>query len=71
MESVMAGAVVVETALLSILMALWISWLGLRGLFQLMPGTNRTPETARVGNTQENRSGVARETDAQMLVNHS
>ena len=39
METFMNGAMVVEATLLSILLALWITWLGLRGLFRLMPAT--------------------------------
>ena len=38
MEAFMNGAVLIETTLLSILLALWVAWLGLRGLFRLMPG---------------------------------
>ena len=37
METFMSGAMVVEGALLSFLLALWMTWMGLRGLFRLMP----------------------------------
>ena len=37
METFMNGAMVIEGALLSFLLALWMTWLGLRGLFRLMP----------------------------------
>jgi hypothetical protein len=37
METLMNGATVVEGALMSLLLALWITWLALRGLFGLMP----------------------------------
>jgi hypothetical protein len=39
METFMSGAMVIEAALLSFLLALWMTWLGLRGLFRLMPVT--------------------------------
>ena len=39
METWMNGAVVIEAAMLSFLMALWISWMSLRGLFRLLPAT--------------------------------
>jgi hypothetical protein len=39
METFMDGATFIEATLLSFLLALWITWLGLRGLFRLMPGT--------------------------------
>jgi hypothetical protein len=42
METFMGGAMMIETALLSFLLALWISWLGMRGLFRLMPAKNRS-----------------------------
>jgi hypothetical protein len=38
MESFMNRAVLIETTLLSFLLALWTTWIGLRGLFRLMPG---------------------------------
>ena len=38
MESFLNAAVLMESALLSFLLALGVVWLGLRGLFQLMPG---------------------------------
>ncbi len=41
METFMSGAMVIEGALLSFLLALWMTWLGLRGLFRLMPVTAR------------------------------
>jgi len=37
METFMNGAMVIEAALLSFLLALWMTWLGLCGLFRLMP----------------------------------
>jgi hypothetical protein len=41
METFINGAMVIETALLSFLLALWMAWIGLRGLFRLMPVTSR------------------------------
>lgn len=38
MEAFMNGAVLIETMLLSVLLALWVTWIGLSGLFRLMPG---------------------------------
>jgi hypothetical protein len=38
MESFMDGATLVEATLLSFFLALWVTWMGLRGLFRLMPG---------------------------------
>jgi hypothetical protein len=40
METFMNGAVVIEGAMLSFLLALWMTWIGLRGLFRLMPVTS-------------------------------
>jgi hypothetical protein len=39
METFMSGAMVIEGALLSFLLALCMTWLGLHGLFRLMPVT--------------------------------
>jgi hypothetical protein len=41
METFMSSAMVIEAALLSFLLALWMTWLTLRGLFLLMPVTRR------------------------------
>lgn len=40
METFMGGAMVVEATLLSFLLALWMTWMGLRGLFRLIPLTS-------------------------------
>jgi len=37
MDTWMSGAMVVEAAMLSFLMALWMAWMSLRGLFQILP----------------------------------
>lgn len=42
MESFMSGAMVIEGALLSFLVALWMTWLALNGLFLLMPLTGKS-----------------------------
>jgi hypothetical protein len=41
METFMSDAMVIEGALLSFLLALCMTWLGLSGLFRLMPLTSR------------------------------
>jgi hypothetical protein len=38
MGSFMNGAILVEATLVAFLLALWVTWIGLRGLFRLMPG---------------------------------
>jgi hypothetical protein len=47
MESFMNGAILIEATLLSFLLGLWVTWIGLRGLFRLMPGARF--ETAQFG----------------------
>ena len=47
METFMSGAMVIEGALLSFLLALWMTWLTLRGLFRLMP-VRRRPSTDHI-----------------------
>jgi hypothetical protein len=39
METWMRAVMVIEAAMVSFLMALWISWMSLRGLFRLLPAT--------------------------------
>jgi hypothetical protein len=39
MESWMSAAILVEATMLSFLMALWIAWMSLRGLFRMFPAT--------------------------------
>jgi len=41
MDTFMSGAMAVEGALLSFLLALWMTWLALSGLLRLMPATSR------------------------------
>jgi hypothetical protein len=40
MEPILNGTIVIQGVLLSFLLALWITWLALRGLFRLMPLTS-------------------------------
>jgi hypothetical protein len=47
METFLSDAVVVEGALFSFLLALWMTWMGLRGLFRLMSIMSQ-PITVRV-----------------------
>ena len=42
MDPILNGTIVLQGALFSILLALWITWLALRGLFRLMPLTSRS-----------------------------
>jgi hypothetical protein len=54
METFTSGAIVIEAALLSFVLALWITWLGLRGLFRLMPATTQIVQPLRfVANLQQ------------------
>ena len=48
METFMRGAMVIEGALLSFLLALCMTWLGLHGLFRLMPVTRKIVQPIRL-----------------------
>jgi len=58
METFMSGAMVIEGALLSFLLALCMTWLGLNGLFRLMPVTAKIVQpiqlvaNGQIGNRQ-------------------
>ena len=39
METWMNGAILIEATMLSLLVALWIAWMSLRGLFRVLPAT--------------------------------
>ena len=58
METFMSGAMVIEGALLSFLLALCMTWLGLHGLFRLMPVTAKVVQpiqlvaNGQIGNRQ-------------------
>lgn len=47
MEKWMGGAMLIEATLLSFGLALWLSWMVLRGLFRLMPATRMQPAPQR------------------------
>jgi hypothetical protein len=53
MDTFMNGAMVIEGALLSFFVALWMTWLGLRGLFRLMPATSQSVQRIRFAATQQ------------------
>ena len=53
METFMSGAMVIEAVLLSFLLALWMAWLGLRGLFRLMPATSQTFQPIRFATSRQ------------------
>lgn len=46
METFMSGAMMIEAGLLSILLALWMTWLVLSGLFLMMPVNSRAAQPA-------------------------
>jgi hypothetical protein len=48
METFMNGAMVIEGALFSFLLALCMTWLGLNGLFRLMPVTAKMVQPIRL-----------------------
>lgn len=48
MESFMDLAMLIEATMLSFLLALWITWMGLRGLFRLLPGARVDAARIRV-----------------------
>ena len=58
METFMGTAVVIEAMLVSILLAVWVTWMGLRGLFRMMPALSRSAVAMglvthqQVGNTR-------------------
>jgi hypothetical protein len=39
MDTFMGEAIILEAALISVLLALWLTWLLMQGLFRLMPAT--------------------------------
>jgi hypothetical protein len=53
METFLNGAIVIEAALLSFLLALCMTWLGLHGLFQLMPATAKIVQPVRLVASRE------------------
>jgi hypothetical protein len=59
MESFMNGTMLVEATLLSFLLALWMTWLGLNGLFRLLPVTS--PNAASIKFVANQRAGNRRQ----------
>lgn len=47
MQTLTSTAILAEVTLLSLLLALWMTWMALRGLFRLMPVTS-CPATTRM-----------------------
>jgi hypothetical protein len=60
METFIGDVLVVEGALLSFLLGLFMTWLGLHGLFRLMPGTAKMAQpiqlvaNVHIGSRQSN-----------------
>ena len=48
MDTFMSEAIIVEALLGSVLLALWMTWLVLRGLFWLMPAKKPASQPVRV-----------------------
>jgi len=48
MDTFMSEAIIVEALLGSVLLALWMTWLVLRGLFWLMPARKLASQPVRV-----------------------
>ncbi len=47
MQAMMGGVMLIEATVISFLLALWLSWMVLRGLFRMMPHSSR-PQAAPV-----------------------
>ena len=56
METLMSGAMVIEAGMLSFLLALWIAWMSLRGLFRLLPATTTSAIPIRAATEPVTRS---------------
>jgi hypothetical protein len=52
MESFVGGAILIEAGFLSFLLALWITWMGLNGVFRLLPATSRKASSIRFVSNQ-------------------
>jgi len=57
METFMNGAMVVEAALISFLLALWVAWMLLSGLFRLMPKAARSSQPMRLVSNRQQANG--------------
>jgi hypothetical protein len=66
MDTFMSEAIVLEAVLISVLLALWVTWLLMRGLFLLMPATNHAaaPRPIRPIRLVANRPQANRRRDA-------
>jgi len=60
MESLMNGALLIETTLLSFLLALWMTWLGLSGLLRMLPATNHNPAEIKFVANERHRNSSKR-----------
>jgi hypothetical protein len=58
MESWMSGAMLIEATMLSVLVALWIAWMSLRGLFRMLPATRL--DAVPIRPTAQRRAGAIR-----------
>jgi hypothetical protein len=52
MESYMGVAMLIEVTFLSFLLALWLAWQGLRGLFRMLPVASRNASPMRFAANQ-------------------
>jgi hypothetical protein len=53
MDTWMSEAMVIQATLLSFLMALWIAWMSLRGLFRMLPPVRITAVPIRPATQRE------------------
>jgi hypothetical protein len=56
MESLMNGAILIQATLLSFLLGLWVTWIGLRGLFRLMRGARLEAVPIRIAARRDARA---------------
>jgi len=56
MESFINGTVLIEATLLSFLLGLWVTWIGLRGMFRLMQGARLEAVPIRIAARQDARA---------------
>ena len=61
MESWMSGPILIEAAMMSFLVALWIAWMSLRGLFRMLPATRLGAVPIRVA-AQRGAGAIGRHT---------
>jgi hypothetical protein len=61
MQTLFDGAMLMEAVLVSLLLGLWVTWLGLRGLFRLLPAGRAEVVPVRL---VANRNGAARSRSA-------